>query len=347
MEKICNHCKQLLAFSLFNKSSAEADGYSPRCRECSREFSIKYRKKETTKEKLRVDARRYYHNNKEKCREKSSGYRQELRNEFLTEYGGVCSCCGEANQSLLTVQHIKGGGNKHRRDVGGTSTGVLYDLKKRGWPKDDFEILCFNCNMASSNGRLCPHKVKSRLSIFLDMDGTILNFVGRVCEVLGLNEESVLKNWPLGSWNICEAIKVPEKDLWAKIDGLGESFWSEMKPYDWCDELFQFCQQIAPTFILSKPTHHPSSLSGKVKWLQKWKGKDFSNFILTSNKEMCSRKGSILIDDHDFNIERFSKFDGESILFPMHANSRYYLSHKSVEVVKYELFKWYKKMLRI
>jgi hypothetical protein len=51
MEKICNHCKQLLAFSLFNKSSAEADGYSPRCRECSREFSIKYRKKETTKEK--------------------------------------------------------------------------------------------------------------------------------------------------------------------------------------------------------------------------------------------------------------------------------------------------------
>jgi hypothetical protein len=84
--------------------------------------------------------------------------RLALRIETFTAYGGKCSCpgCGETHQEFLTIDHVKGGGTAHRREIG---NGVRFYrwLKKRGFPQDDYRCLCMNCNHALGLQGYCPH----------------------------------------------------------------------------------------------------------------------------------------------------------------------------------------------
>ena len=88
--------------------------------------------------------------------------RYRRRMEFIAAYGGRCSCCGEAEPGFLTVEHLYGDGGVHRRTLrggkGGNTREVCQDLKRRGWPKDGYTVMCWNCNMARRFGRQCPHQ---------------------------------------------------------------------------------------------------------------------------------------------------------------------------------------------
>lgn len=87
--------------------------------------------------------------------------RQNLKNEILMAYGGVCFCCGESNVKFLTIDHINNDGAAHRKAVTGNSRGTRgfqYWLKRNGFP-EGFQVLCFNCNCGKQvNGGICPHK---------------------------------------------------------------------------------------------------------------------------------------------------------------------------------------------
>jgi hypothetical protein len=83
--------------------------------------------------------------------------RRKIKLEFILEYGGICSCCGEPNVGFLTLEHKNGDGKEHRKKFH-TTTQQLADLRRRGWPKDDYELLCYNCNLGrAKNGGICPH----------------------------------------------------------------------------------------------------------------------------------------------------------------------------------------------
>lgn len=88
--------------------------------------------------------------------------RKKLRDETFAAYGGyICSCCGETNPGFLSLDHIDGGGNEHRRAIGRKSgVGFQYWLKKNGFPPG-FQVLCYNCNLgrAFAGGGVCPHKL--------------------------------------------------------------------------------------------------------------------------------------------------------------------------------------------
>jgi hypothetical protein len=86
--------------------------------------------------------------------------RVRLWAEFLAEYGGQCHCCGLDDPRFLSVGHTFGDGATARRNLGGKGAHVLYDLRRRGWPKDEgIATECFNCNLGSArNGGTCPHK---------------------------------------------------------------------------------------------------------------------------------------------------------------------------------------------
>jgi len=124
---------------------------------------------EEARERQREYARAYYWRNrdarvayqrsrpKELVRERNRQSRAKLKAEVYSHYGSVCSCCGESNLGFLSIDHINGGGFKHRTEVGG-GLGILYDIRKRGYPPE-FQILCFNCNLGRQlNGGVCPHK---------------------------------------------------------------------------------------------------------------------------------------------------------------------------------------------
>lgn len=82
----------------------------------------------------------------------SQRWRNKLRGEWLTAFGGKCESCGESRRAFLCLDHKLDDGAKERRRIVGSNrygTGtvkILVRLKKLGWPKDRYQILCHNCN---------------------------------------------------------------------------------------------------------------------------------------------------------------------------------------------------------
>jgi hypothetical protein len=79
----------------------------------------------------------------------------KIRYETLLHYSGgraACSSCGIADERVLVVDHISGGGAAHRRSLGGGAGkgGAKFYrwLKQQGWPSG-YRILCRNCDWVS------------------------------------------------------------------------------------------------------------------------------------------------------------------------------------------------------
>lgn len=90
-------------------------------------------------------------------RERGKATRARVRAEMVAAYGGRCACasCPETNPAFLTLDHVNGDGKAHRVRVG---SHTYNDLRKRGWPRDGFRLLCWNCNAMTRYGRTCPHE---------------------------------------------------------------------------------------------------------------------------------------------------------------------------------------------
>lgn len=74
----------------------------------------------------------------------------------------MCACCGAKQVEFLTIDHIHGGGAKHRRSLGGGSlsggASKLYSwLRRNGFP-EGYRVLCQNCNFSRGVFGYCPHE---------------------------------------------------------------------------------------------------------------------------------------------------------------------------------------------
>ncbi len=78
---------------------------------------------------------------------------KKYRREFVTEFGGKCATCGEDTWEFLTVDHINNGGTEHREKIGKAGVHFYRWLKRQGYPKDDYQLLCFNCNTTKEIAR--------------------------------------------------------------------------------------------------------------------------------------------------------------------------------------------------
>lgn len=90
-------------------------------------------------------------------RRSAGAYRADLRAEMIAAYGARCACCDEAHPEFLTLEHKNLDGAAHRAAVGRNGQAQVLDLKRRGWPKEGYTLLCFNCNLASYHHGSCPH----------------------------------------------------------------------------------------------------------------------------------------------------------------------------------------------
>jgi hypothetical protein len=193
-EKPCTLCHRVLSLSEFYPSKQLKLGVISACKECERAKSRRYaeenadKKKESYRkhreanhDKIKAHKRAEYSRNKERYRKASSEYRKHnldklrivnarwraefwpsLRKELISEYGGKCACCGEAEPRFLELDHIFNDGALERRKHKNSRQEVLA-LKRAGWPKDRHQLLCANCNRGKLlNGGICPHKTKSQ-----------------------------------------------------------------------------------------------------------------------------------------------------------------------------------------
>jgi len=117
-------------------------------------------KPEVKKKKSEVD-KKWRENNYElslkRNRECCKNYDIKCKKLVFEHYGKKCSCCGEKEMMFLTIDHINGGGEKHRKKIGRK---IYRWLVINNFP-DGFKTLCFNCNWGKHiNGGICPHKQK-------------------------------------------------------------------------------------------------------------------------------------------------------------------------------------------
>jgi hypothetical protein len=109
------------------------------------------------REKKRQRAKQQWEENPEACREARRKEYAKLRAEVLAAYGGKCTCCGESHPNFLAIDHVNGGGNRHRKEIGGGGHVMWRWLRKSGYP-EGFQILCHNCNQAKGFYGACPHQ---------------------------------------------------------------------------------------------------------------------------------------------------------------------------------------------
>jgi hypothetical protein len=96
----------------------------------------------------------------ESSRVSKKKYEETARKAVFEHYGNKCACCGESIKEFLTIDHIDGGGTKHRKEI---KEKIITWLYRNNFP-EGFQTLCFNCNWGKHiNGGICPHKSKANL----------------------------------------------------------------------------------------------------------------------------------------------------------------------------------------
>lgn len=80
---------------------------------------------------------------------------RESRMQVFEHYGKICACCSEDRYEFLAIDHVDGGGAKHRRQIGRGWTMTRW-LIANNFPSG-FRTLCHNCNQAIGHYGYCPH----------------------------------------------------------------------------------------------------------------------------------------------------------------------------------------------
>jgi len=103
--------------------------------------------------------RAYYSANREKQKEyrrehkveyraKSRKSYQKIKAEVISFYSkgnNICAYCGFTDMRALTIDHIGGGGNAHRKQIKRLSGGTFYCWLKRNNYPGGYQVLCANC----------------------------------------------------------------------------------------------------------------------------------------------------------------------------------------------------------
>jgi len=83
---------------------------------------------------------------RKKMREYARAYRRRRKYLVLSCYSlgqPACATCGEGRIACLTIDHINGGGRRHRQSVG-EGTPFYNWLRDNNYP-DGYQVLCMNC----------------------------------------------------------------------------------------------------------------------------------------------------------------------------------------------------------
>lgn len=139
-DKFCTRCKNLLNEN--NSRESDIKNYYYICIICQKDIKNKYCK--DNKEKICIYKKIYDRNQKQ---------------IVVDNYGGKCNCCGESKIEFLTIDHVNNNGAEDRKlHKDKTGSGMYRWLIKNNFPKDNYQLLCFNCNCAKGFYGVCPHQ---------------------------------------------------------------------------------------------------------------------------------------------------------------------------------------------
>jgi len=142
--KKCYKCLVEKEIDQFSRNKNKKDNRNIWCKACFKVHNCDYQKR-----------------NREKINKTQKKWRDKIREQFLNAYGNKCKCCGESNPHFLTLDHINNDGYVERKLFGITNpTRMFLKMRKQNWPKNNYQILCMNCNFGKERLGQCPHKLE-------------------------------------------------------------------------------------------------------------------------------------------------------------------------------------------
>src|SRR5690242_9253252 len=128
--KTCTRCKEEKPITEFNRRKDRPHlednpgGFTSMCLEClAQDQRDRYSSSEDYKTKQKAWSKLRH---------------QRLKAAVIEAYGGKCECCGETEPLFLTIDHINGNGGERRKAGEGGGGALYFQLKKRGFPKDNY-----------------------------------------------------------------------------------------------------------------------------------------------------------------------------------------------------------------
>ena len=104
------------------------------------------------------------------------------RRNVIDHYGGSCVRCHEKLYNLLTIDHIDGGGNAHRKS---TTPNVARWLQSHGYPTG-YQVLCWNHNYLKY---LTTRSISARIE---SLRNEIFSIYGKSCSCCQIDDRRLL-----------------------------------------------------------------------------------------------------------------------------------------------------------
>lgn len=82
----------------------------------------------------------------------------KLRLNVIKGYGSKCELCGEENPHFLTIDHINREGSEERKILG-NPVNLYRKLRDENYPRDNYRLLCYNCNCALGFNRIAEEEI--------------------------------------------------------------------------------------------------------------------------------------------------------------------------------------------
>ena len=150
-------------------------------------------------------------------------------------------------------------------------------------------------------------------TIFLDLDGVIVDFHRAVLERHGIKEVSNPHEW---DFLYRKDFGMSCDDFWNDKDDL---FWSELEFTKEAVDIFHCLDErdlMDRVCLLSQPQTH--AFQGKVDWIRRNLNLMFTQkqFLLGLTKHWCAHPKALLIDDNEIHCSDFLDAGGNAFLVP-------------------------------
>lgn len=168
-------------------------------------------------------------------------------------------------------------------------------------------------------------------TVYLDMDGVLVDFRRGICEALNKPIYPASQKWYF--WEEWPDITFEMVNNACSID-----FWRNL---DWMPDGKEILSiifnkfNINQIYILTTPMPNPNSPTGKWLWIKDNLPEFYKRTIITqAPKKLLANSDTLLIDDKDQNIDEFVNAGGRGILVPRSWNDYNVWADRSLEFIK-------------
>jgi 5'(3')-deoxyribonucleotidase len=141
--------------------------------------------------------------------------------------------------------------------------------------------------------------IKKLKTIYLDMDGVLVDFVGGVFKRYDIDpsEQANIK-----SWDFFAEYDIDEQHFWNTV-AARVGFWRDLEPYPYAKAVFNMCHKYAEEVKICTSCGCPAAASGKNDWIKEHLGLASKDVIHIVDKwRLAYMPKTILIDDSEVNL---------------------------------------------